>query len=86
MTATHLRKKISAVAPWAMILLLILVAALLLRQNLQMRAEIDKLNPKVLKAGDKVRAFNARGLHDEFIGVQYTGQGPKRVLLYFKPS
>ena len=86
MTAPRLLKKISSIAPWVMIFLLIIVSTLLLRQNLQMRAELDKLKPRLLQAGDKVRAFNAKGLHEEFIGVKYTGKGPKRVLLYFKPS
>lgn len=79
-------KNLSSSVSWILVVLLVIANAFLLRQNFAMRAQLDKGQPNTLKAGDKVREFNAQGLHDEFVPVRYTGQGPKRVLLFFTPA
>jgi hypothetical protein len=78
-------KKLVSIAPWAMLIVLAAVNALLIRQNLQMRARLDQLKPKTLQPGDKVESFSAQGLHGESINMNYMGE-TKRVLLYFTPA
>jgi peroxiredoxin len=59
---------------------------LLIRQNLQMRQALNRLEPHGLKEGEKVPPFTASGLHGEPIDVNYTGDGRKTVLFFFTPT
>ena len=78
-------KKLPSVVLWTMLVILAVVNALLIRQNIQMRAKLDQFKPKALQSGDKVQPFSVSGLHGELISVDYTGE-TKQVLLYFTPS
>lgn len=78
-------KKIPSVVPWSMLVILAVVNALLIRQNVQMRAKLEQFMPKALQSGDKVPPFSVSGLRGESINVDYTGE-MKQVLLYFTPS
>ncbi|HEV2707557.1 MAG TPA: hypothetical protein VGV59_16690 [Pyrinomonadaceae bacterium] len=75
-----------AKATWVVLALLFITNILLLRQNLQLRARLSRLQPELAKVGDKLSPLAARGLSDETVNVRYTGEGPKRVLMYFTPT
>lgn len=79
-------KKLPSILLWAMLPLLAMSNALLLWQNKQLRAELERCKPNVLQKGDKVEAFSAMGLHNQIINVNYTGKEPTRVLLFFTAS
>ena len=61
MKVSAMLKKSAKVIPWLMILALAASNVLLFKQNLQMRAELNKLNP-YLQKGDKVPGFSAPSL------------------------
>lgn len=80
-------KRLPTVGAWVMLLALAVANVLLVRQNLQLRAALAKYQPDVLEAGDKLPPFSAKWLtNGEPLQVSYTGQGPKRVFLFFTPS
>ena len=79
-------KKLPYIALWVMLILLAASNVLLIRQNLQMRSQLEKFQPKVLQPGEEVQPFSAQGLNGESITINYTGEETKRVLLYFTPS
>ena len=79
-------KKVSVAAFWAVLVLLALSNAFLIKQNLGMRAELNKFRPEVLEAGAKAVPFVAPGSHGEMFTVAFEGRGPKRVFLYFSPD
>ena len=85
MASTGSYKELVLITPWAMLIVLAVVNALLIRQNFQMRDRLDQLKPKILQPGDKVESFSAQGLHGEPINMNYMGE-TKRVLLYFTPA
>lgn len=80
------RKRRPSIALWIMLILLAASNILLIRQNLQMRSQLEKFQPKVLQPGEEVQSFTAVGLNGEPITINYTGEETKRVLLYFTPS
>lgn len=73
-------------AVWALLPVMALLNVLLIKQNLQMRKEIDRHKPSVLQKGDRVEPFSAPTLRNQIIGVDYTGTGATRVLVFFTPS
>ena len=79
-------KNLSSILPWSVLALLAIINALLIKQNLQMRAQLEKLRPQVLRVGDRVQPFSAQGLRGDIIVVNYTGKEVNRILLYFSPS
>lgn len=79
-------KRARSLAVFGMLILMAICNGLLIRQNLQLRAEIEKQKPKILQSGDSAGAFVASGMRGEVFAVSYTGQGPKRVFLYFSPD
>lgn len=81
-----LRSKLPSIVLWTMLAVLSISNLLLIRQNLQMRAALNKSNQTFLQPGDRVPPFSATGPHNELVGVQYPGTGPKRVLLFFTPT
>lgn len=85
-TSPTTQTRFPAIALWMTLLVLAVLNVLLIRQNLQMRAALDKLKPDILQKGDKVPPFNATGLHGEAINIGYTCTGPKRVFLFFTPN
>ena len=78
--------KLISILLWTMLPLLALSNALLIWQNLQLRAEIERQKPNVLRKGDKVEAFSAPTLRNQVINVNYTGNEATRVLLFFTPT
>ncbi|MDT4953064.1 MAG: AhpC/TSA family [Acidobacteriota bacterium] len=79
-------KKSPTIAVWVLLLALAIANALLIRQNLQMRTALSKYEPPVLQSGEQVQSFSAPSLSGENIQVNYTGNGPKRVLMFFTPD
>jgi peroxiredoxin len=71
---------------WAMLVVLAACNLLLIRQNLQLRAQLNSPEPPSLQPGEKVPSFSAQGLRGETIEVNYGRAGRKRVLLYFTPK
>lgn len=78
-------KKVAKGSPWVCLLVLVASNTLLIRQNLQMRAQLDKLNP-YLKKGDTVPGFSAGGLNGEAVNVSYTGSGKRYVFFFLSPN
>lgn len=74
--------KYYGLALWAMILILAVSNVLLLRQNLQLRNLLKKFEPDQLKAGDKLEAFSALGLHGENVAIDFASDAPRRVSLF----
>lgn len=68
---------------WVLLSLMVAANVLLIRQNFQMRGALEKYEPQRLKVGAQVPAFTAVGLNSEVININYAGNGPKRVLLFF---
>jgi preprotein translocase subunit YajC len=85
MAAIRAWKNFPSTIPWIMLVILAAVNVLLIRQNLQMRAKLNRSKPEVLQTGDKVQSISVRGLHDEIISLDSAGD-TKRVLLYFTPT
>lgn len=81
-----MNRKFGAVCFWLVLAALAASNALLIRQNLQLRRELEKAQPQGLRAGEKVPAFTSAGLGGETVRVGYDGEGPDRLLLYFTPS
>lgn len=79
-------KKLTNAGLWIMLIALATANVLLIRQNLQMRRELEGSRPPTLKAGERLQPFTASGLDGEPISVSYTGNGPKRILLFFTPD
>ena len=80
------QSKYYGLALWGMVIILAVSNVLLLRQNLQLRSVLKKLEPDPLKAGDKLESFSALGLHGENIAINFAGDAPKRVLLFLSPD
>lgn len=70
----------------AMLLALAACNALLIVQNLRLRAELSRYEVKAPQAGEKLRPFKAAGLDGRPVEVSFGGGGPKRVLLFFTPT
>lgn len=79
-------KKSGTLALWLMLAAMMATNALLLSQNFSMRREMERLQPRGLKAGESVPPFKAAGLQGDTIDVSYTGEGTRRVLFYFTPT
>lgn len=79
-------EKIGKSLPWVLIAGLMVGNVLLLRQNLAMRADLNKLKPNALQEGDKVTAFSALDRMSRPVQISFTGKESTRVLLYFAPA
>jgi peroxiredoxin len=86
MSSSVVRTKLPSILLWAMLPVLALSNALLIWQNLQLRAEIERYRPNLLRKGDKVEGFSAPTLRNQVINVNYTGKEATRVLLFFTPT
>jgi len=71
---------------WVIITALAVSNALLIRQNLQMRREVERFQPRRLKAGDKVQPFKAAGIDGSSVEVNFEPGARKKVMLFFSPS
>jgi len=80
------QNKYYALALWSMVLILALSNGLLLRQNLQLRKTLKKLEPDRLKAGDKLESFSAISLNGESVAIDFGSDAPKRVLMFLSPN
>lgn len=76
------QRKYYGLALGGMVVILAVSNVLLLRQNLQLRNLLKKFEPDRLKAGDKLEAFSALGLHGETIAINFANDAPRRVLLF----
>jgi len=79
-------KSLRTIGPWVIIVVLAVSNALLINQNLRMRAEINKGKPDSLEPGNKVSPFVVTALRGGTINVNYTGEEAKRVFLFFSPG
>ena len=86
MPSTGFWERARTPAAFGMMILMAVFNLLLIRQNLGLRAELDKQRPKLLQPGDRAGAFAAPGLKGDIVSVDYAGRGPKRVFLYFSPD
>lgn len=84
--SSNTRKKLPAVVAGVLIFSFATANLLLIRQNLQLRAELRRYQPDELQAGDRLPPFSAKDLGGEPLAVSYDGRGPKRVLLFFTPT
>jgi peroxiredoxin len=86
MNPSDVRNKLPQIALYLTLLVLAASDVMLIRQNLLMRAELNKLKPDVLELGDKVPSFSAVGLEGSPLNLNFSGKEPKRVLLFFTPT
>jgi peroxiredoxin len=84
--AKRLWKSSSAVALWAVLFALAVANALLIRQNLRLRAALSRYEPEVMQPGDRLPPFSAKGSAGEPLQVAYDGRGPRRVFFFFTPT
>lgn len=75
-----------SIALGAMVLLLVVSNALLIRQNLQLRTSLKQLQPEKLKVGDSLIPFSANSLTGQTMSITYSGGERQRVLMFFSPS
>jgi hypothetical protein len=73
---------------WLRVLVVALAAtnALLIWQNLQMRREVERYQPRRLKPGDKAAPFTATGLDGSPVAVSFERGARRKVFLFFSPS
>lgn len=71
---------------WVIVAALAVSNALLIWQNLQMRREVERYQPRRLKPGDKGSPFKAPGLDGSPVEVSFEAGARSKVLLYFSPS
>lgn len=81
-----MKNRIIATCVWFMLIALAASNALLIRQNLQLRAELEKTRPRALRIGETVPPFEGTDIEGRPILLNYTGEGPARMLLYFTPT
>lgn len=62
---------------------LVVLNVLLLKQNLQMRSQLEKYQPQKLKVGESVQSFTAKDLNGETVNISFSDNSKKRFLLYF---
>ncbi len=79
-------QKLSRVGVWILLAALAITNVLLIRQNLQMRREIEKYEPRTLNVGERLPSFTAKGLDGAPVEVSYAANSRKKVLLYFTPT
>jgi hypothetical protein len=80
-------KKIVSLAPWMLVIALLISNLLLLGQNKKLRGIIEAAaTPRVLQPGDKVPEFTASDLNNQRVEIKYDAQSSRRVFLFFKPS
>lgn len=75
-------KKLLLPTRGVLLCMLAVTNALLIRQNLQMRTELNKFKPDTLQVGQTVPSFSAQGLNGEPLSVNYGAGEPTRVLLF----
>lgn len=79
-------KKIVSLAPWMLVIALLISNLLLLSQNKKMRGVIEAASPRVLGPGDTVPEFVASDLNNQRVAIQYNSNSARRIFLFFKPS
>jgi hypothetical protein len=75
-----------SIAMGALLLVFAVMNVFLFRQNLQLRDNLNRLEPDMLKVGDRVEPFTALGLYGSTVDVRYSPTSPKRIFLFFSPS
>ena len=75
-----------SIALGAMVLLLVISNALLIKQNLQLRTALKQLQPEKLQEGDSLMPFAANTLTGQTMSITYSGGQRPRVLMFFSPS
>ncbi|MET0650510.1 MAG: TlpA disulfide reductase family protein [Pyrinomonadaceae bacterium] len=71
---------------WVIVAALAASNALLIWQNIQMRREVERYQPRRLKPGDTVSPFKAAGLDGSPVEVSFEAGARGKVLLFFSPS
>lgn len=77
---------LSQIILWSLLPVLAIGNALLIVQNLNMRNQLRKLLPVILEEGEVVPPFTATGLNGESISMEYPGNAPTRIFLFFSPD
>jgi hypothetical protein len=75
-----------SIALGAMVLLLVVSNMLLIRQNLQLRASLKRLQPEKLQEGDSLTPFSANSLTGQTMSITYSGGERQHVLMFFSPN
>ncbi|MFN7946934.1 MAG: hypothetical protein U0Z53_16400 [Blastocatellia bacterium] len=74
---------------WIIGILLILLLtgdALLIKQNLRLRADLEKFRPDTISKGQVVPQFSGRTLQGDDFKMTFAADQPARVLLFFSPG
>lgn len=71
---------------WLIIVALLICNIALLKQNFQLRSQLEFYQPQNLKIGDRVQNFSGKNLNGEIIKIDFSDTSKKRFLLYFTPT
>lgn len=74
------------VAPWVLIVLLVISNVALIRQNYLMRKALEVNQPDSLQTGERLLSFSAKTAKGEAVSIAYAGQGPRKLFFYFTPT
>ena len=74
------------VIPGIFVGFLVVLNVLLIKQNLQMRSQLERYQPQRLKIGETIQDFTAENFNGETVKVNFSGNSKKRFLLYFNST
>lgn len=78
--------RLSGIFSYVVLLALMTGNVFLIRQNWQLRAELNKRKPDNLQRGDVLIPVTAWNSHGENVSLSYKGNEQSRVLLFFSPQ
>ncbi len=71
--------------PWILVVILATSNGLIIYQNFKMRKALAGDQPLALQTGELVPSFAGKTIDGNPVRVDYSGQGPKKLFLYFTP-
>ena len=69
-----------------LLLLLLTGDVLLIKQNLRLRADLERFRPDTISKGQVVPQFSSRTLQGDDFKMIFAADQPARVLLFFSPG
>lgn len=85
-TRAVIPRSLSGIFSCIMLLSLAVGNIFLIRQNWQLRAELNKRKPDSLQRGGTLTPVTAWNSHGETVSISYTGNQQRRVFMFFSPQ
>lgn len=82
---TAISNNLSGIFKLVMMLILVICNLFLIRQNWQLRAELNKRNPGNLQRGDFLEPVSGRNSNGEAVSIIYNGSKQSKVFMFFSP-